>query len=121
MKPHKLITFSRPILIPMTVIVDITDDGTLPANADDLIKDAIVEYSEGDLIAAECGFNSTGFQIGEDVPVSRINTPVNQIIGQYGNSYVTSLTVNGQATGLIPIDFNELSQWLTTNITVNIT
>lgn len=116
----KLITFSRPIYVDMNVTVDIADDGTLPANVDDLIGSAIVEYSEGDLIASESGFNSKGFVIGEDVPVSRINTPVNQVIGQYGNSYVTGLTVNGLTTGLVNIDFNETSRWLTTNITVNV-
>lgn len=116
----KSITFSRPIYVDMIVIVDITNDGTLPANAADLIKLAIVEYSEGDLIAADSGFNSKGFVIAEDVPVSRINTPINQVIGQYGNSYVTSLTVNGLSSGLVNIDFNEASRWLTTNITVNI-
>ena len=116
----KLITFSRPIYVDMITIVDIVNDGTLPANASDLIKLAIVNYSEGDLIAADSGFNSKGFVIGEDVPVSRINTPVNQVIGRYGNSYVTSLTVNGLSSGLVNIDFNEASRWLTTNITVNI-
>lgn len=116
----KLITFSRPIYVDMNVTVDIADDGTLPANVGDLIASAIVEYSEGDLIASESGFNSKGFVIGEDVPVSRINTPVNQVIGQYGNSYVTGLTVNGLTTGLVNIDFNETSRWLTTNITVNV-
>jgi uncharacterized phage protein gp47/JayE len=117
----KVITFSRPIDLAMTVVVDITDDGTLPANADDLVTNAIIEYAEGDLIATGCGFNSTGFVIGEDVPVSRLNTPVNQVIGQYGNSYVTGLTVNGQSVGLVPVDFNEISRWLAGNITVNIT
>lgn len=116
----KLITFSRPIYVDMITIVDIVNDGTLPANAADLIKLAIVNYSEGDLIAADSGFNSKGFVIGEDVPVSRINTPINQVIGQYGNSYVTNLTVNGLSSGLVNIDFNEASRWLTTNITVNI-
>lgn len=118
---QKLITFSRPIYIDMTVVVDVIDDGTLPITVDSEIKQAIVDYSEGDLVAAECGFNVKGFAIGEDVPVSRINTPINQVIGKYGNSYVTGLTVNGLSVGLISIDFNELSRWTTGNITVNIT
>lgn len=118
---QKLITFSRPLYIDMNIIVDITDDGTLPGTVDSEIKQAIVDYSEGDLVAAECGFNVKGFAIGEDVPVSRINTPINQVIGKYGNSYVTGLTVNGLTVGLVDIDFNELSRWNIVNITVNIT
>lgn len=117
----KLITFSRPIDLNMTTVVDIVNDGSLPPNADDLITNAIIEYAEGDLIAAECGFNSTGFVIGEDVPVSMLNTPINQVIGQYGNSYVSGLTVNGQSSGVVPVQFNQISRWLAGNITVNIT
>lgn len=117
----KLITFSRPVYVDMAVVVGITDDGTLPTNVGDLIAQAIVDYSQGRLVAAECGFNVLGFAIGEDVPVSRINTPINQVIGQYGNSYVTSLTVNGNSSGLINIAFNELSRWTVANVTVNVT
>lgn len=117
----KLIRFSRPVYIDMIITVDIVDDGTLPINADELISQAIVDYSRGELVSSECGFNVKGFAIGEDVPVSRINTPINQVIGRFGNSYVTSLTVNSQTGGIIPIDFNELSRWLTVNVTVNIT
>jgi hypothetical protein len=71
-------------------------------------------------VAAECGFNVLGFDIGEDVPISRIYTPINQVIGQFGNSYVTVLTVNGSSSGQVTIDFNELSRWTEANISVTI-
>ncbi len=116
----KQITFSRPLYVDAVVVVDVVDDGTLPGNAEDLIKQAIVDYSGGDLIAAECGFNVLGFDIGEDVHVSRLYTPVNQVIGQHGNSYISGLTVNGQNT-TVPVAFNELSRWSSANVTVNIT
>lgn len=117
----KFIRFSRPVYIDMVITVDIINDSTLPVDADELISQAIVDYSRGELVSSECGFNVKGFAIGEDVPVSRINTPINQVIGRYGNSYVTGLTVNGQTTGIIDVDFNELSRWTTGNVTVNIT
>ena len=117
----KDITFSRPVYVDMTIVVTVQNDGTLPNNADDLIKAAILSYSAGDLVAAECGFNVQGFDIGEDVPVSRVGTPVNQVIGQYGNSYITALTVNTLTFGqIVPIAFNELSRWTDANITVTI-
>lgn len=117
----KDITFSRPNYVDMTIVVTVQNDGTLPNNADDLIKAAILSYSAGDLVAAECGFNVQGFDIGEDVPVSRVGTPVNQVIGQYGNSYITALTVNTLTFGqIVPIAFNELSRWTDANITVTI-
>lgn len=115
------ITFSRPIYVDMIVVVTIQSDNTLPLDTSDQIKQAIIDYSAGELVAAECGFNVLGFDIGEDVPVSRIGTPVNQVIGKYGNSYISALTVNTLSFGsIVPISSNELSRWTTVNITVNI-
>lgn len=114
------IVFARPSYIDMTIVVDIVNDGTLPANTDDLIKQAITDYTQGDLIESSIGFNPFGFNIGEDVSPSRLYTPVNKVLGSYGSSYVTSLTVNG-GTSLISIAFDALSVWSTANMTVNIT
>lgn len=114
----KDITFSRPNYIDMVVAVTVQNDGTLPNDADDRIKAAILNYAAGELVAAECGFNVLGFDIGEEVPISRIYTPVNQVIGQFGNSYITGLTVNGSSSGQVAIAFNELSRWTDANITV---
>jgi hypothetical protein len=116
----KTITFSRPIYVPMIIVVVIENDGSLPGDAEDLVTQAILRYSSGDLVGAECGFNALGFDIGEEVPISRIFTPINQVIGQYGNSYVSTLTVNGSSSGQVTIDFNELSQWTEANISVTV-
>lgn len=112
------ITFSRPNYVDMIVSVTIQNDGTLPNDTDERVKQAIIDYSSGELVAAECGFNVLGFDIGEEVPVSRMYTPINQIIGVFGNSYITALTVNTLASGQVPIAFNELSRWDVSNITV---
>lgn len=112
------ITFSRPNYVDMIVSVTIQNDGTLPNDTDERVKQAIIDYSSGELVAAECGFNVLGFDIGEEVPVSRMYTPINQVIGVFGNSYITALTVNTLTTGQVPIAFNELSRWDLSNITV---
>lgn len=112
------ITFSRPVYVDMNVAVTIKDDGTLPADLQALIRTAIIEYSQGILVDPSQGFNSTGFEIGEDVPVLSLMTPINNVIGSYGNSYVTSLTINGTSGGEVAIDFAELSRWTESNITV---
>ena len=114
------ILFSRPVYVDMVISVTVQNDGSLPNNADELIVAAILNYSAGDLVAAECGFNVLGFDIGEEVPVSRIYTPINQVIGRYGNAYVTALVVNTLTSGQVPIDFNELSRWAEGNITVTV-
>jgi uncharacterized phage protein gp47/JayE len=114
----KTIKFGRPTAVDITVAVSITDDGSLPGDVETEITDAIIAYATG---TTEAGtyFNSDGFGIGEDVTISRIYTPVNQVIGSYGTSFITSLTLNGGG-GNITIDFDELSRWTTGNINVTI-
>ncbi len=116
----KDITFSRPVGDPMVVVVAITNDGTLVASTEQDVKDAILEYTNGVLIPADEGFNPNGFQIGENVSVSRIYTPVNNIIGALGNSFITTLTVNG-SDSTVAVAFNALSTWTDGNLSVVIT
>ena len=114
----KDIKFNTPDQVDITIVYSITDDGTLPGNISQLIKDATLSYVDGDLLDASCGFNQTGFNIGEDVQSSRFYTPANNVIGQYGDSYVTSITVNGGSVAAI--GFEELSRFTDANITVNV-
>lgn len=115
----KDITFGRPTLDDMNVVVNITNDGSLVASTEQDIKDAIILYALGTLLVGDNGFNTTGFDIGENVAVSRLYTPVNSVIGILGGSYITSLTVNA-VTSIVAIDFDTLSNWLDSNITVSI-
>lgn len=115
------ITFGRPTGIDQVIVIDITNDGSLPANAADLIKDAIISYTDGTLINQDVGFNFRGYSIFQPVPVQQMYTPVNKVIGSFGYSYVTNLTVNGLSTGLSPITFEQIARFSSANITVNIT
>lgn len=117
----KTIKFSRPAYVDMIIVVNIKNDGTLPSQAtlEPLIREAIIEYAAGDLIPTEYGFKPDGFDIGETVPYSTLYTPINKVIGAYGNSYVNSMTINGGSSNVV-INFNQLSRWTTSNITVNI-
>lgn len=115
----KTIKFSRPVYVDMVIAVTIKDDGSLPSNTQDLIREAFIDFAAGGLVPAEYGFKVDGFDIGESVPYSTLYTPINKVIGQYGNSYVQTLTVNGNTTN-IAIAFNELSRWTTSNITVTL-
>lgn len=113
---EKDIKFNRPDYVDITIIYNITSDGTLPANIAQLIKDATLSYVDGDLLDADCGFNQSGFDIGEDVQSGRFYTPANNVIGQYGDSYVTSITVNAGSS--VAINFEELSRYTDANIAV---
>lgn len=117
----KTIKFSRPIYVDIVVNIQIKNDGTLPSQAtlEPLVQQAILEYAAGGLIPTEYGFKPDGFDIGETVPFSSIYTPINKVIDTYGNSYVNSMTLNGSSTN-VTIDFNELSRWTTSNISVTI-
>lgn len=116
----KVIRASRPIYVDMVTVIHVANDGTLPPNADQLIKEAVMEYGAGDLIPADVGFKISGFDIGESVPYSTMFTPVNQVIGAYGNSYVTLLQLNGLSAN-VAIAYNQMSRWTESNITVVIT
>lgn len=116
---EKDITFSRPIAVVINVAVTVEDDGSLPGDVDDLIEQAILDYALGETTTTEDNFNQLGFDIAEDVVLSRIYTPINSVIGSFGNSYVSVLTLNGGGAN-IAIAFNELSQWLAGNIVVTI-
>lgn len=117
----KVIRFSRPVYVDVVVNITIKNDGSLPSLSvlQPAIQNAVVEFAAGDLIPADVGFKIDGFDIGETVPYSTMFTPINQVIGQYGNSYVQSMTLNG-ATSNVSINYNQLSRWTTANITVTI-
>lgn len=115
----KTIKFSRPEYVDMVINIAIKNDGSLPSNTPDLVRDAFIDFAAGGLVPAEYGFKVDGFDIGESVPYSTMYTPVNKVIGQYGNSYVQTMTVNG-GTSNVAIAFNQLSRWITSNITVTL-
>lgn len=117
----KVIKFGRPSLVDINIVLEVADpNGNTPGNLEQLVQGAIIEYVSGDLIDADDGFDSTGFDIGEDVPVRRIDTPINQVIGQYKGAYINSLTVNGQSNGAITIEFDEYANFLAENIAVTV-
>ncbi|EKT4495447.1 baseplate J/gp47 family protein [Pseudomonas putida] len=118
----KVIRASRPNYVDAVLSITLVDDGTLPSTIEQEIKEAVVEFGQGDLIPADVGFKITGFDIGEPVPFSTALTPVNKVIGTYGNSYVNiaASNLNG-STGTLPIAFNEMSRWTEANISVVIT
>lgn len=116
---EKTIKFNRLDFDDILLVYNITDDGTLPPDIEQLIKDATILYTDGELLDADCGFNQTGFGIGEDVQAGRFYTPANQVIGQFGDSFVTSITVDGVASAVIA--FDAISRFTDPNITVNVT
>lgn len=116
------IVVNRPDYVDITVAVTVTQVGDLPGDIVQQIKDAIVSYSIGELFDdgdSGVGFNQTGIKIADDVAPSQLNTPVNYVIGQYGASYISALTLNGGSSP-VAIAFDELARFSDGNITVTV-
>lgn len=104
--------------VDIHIIVNTTTLGKVaffPPDGDELIKEAIVNYSIGKLLITK------GFNIGEDVHFSELYIPIYSIPGHT----VTSITIGTSASPVasidIPIGDFEISQFDTTNIIVNVT
>ena len=119
---NDVITFSRPIYVDVGIHVVVADPMLKLPSQDELqsqIAQAYIDYYEGNLLPDGIGFMTTGFDIGEIVPYTRLFTPANKVLGEYQGAYVKALYVNGD-TENVGIRFNELARFTTSNITVTI-
>jgi len=107
------INFQRPVEIDIFVIVNVTQTTGYPVTGDADITQAIIDYANGDLIAGR------GFGVNQDVIHSEIYTPVNRTPGMTVDSIFIDTSASPSATADIPIAFNEISNFITANITVN--
>jgi hypothetical protein len=121
----KNITFQRAIALPVYIRYAIKQVGTLPSDIGARIKAATIADSTKELFGDDggaIGFNQGGYDIGEVVPVGRFYTPANKVLGQYGDSYVTSITIGTSAGSLsantIQPAYNQLPTFIDANITV---
>lgn len=111
-KPHN-IGFTRPAAIPIYVIVNIEVDSNYPVDGDDQIKQNIVDYANGELVTGR------GFGVSDDVINSRLYTPVNKVEGHSVVSILIGTTPSPTLEDDITIDFDQISEFLLANITVN--
>ncbi|CAI8993116.1 baseplate J/gp47 family protein [Pseudomonas sp. IT-P218] len=122
-----VMTFQRAIGLPVFVAVNVKKKGDLPGDIAAEIQQAIVADSTKGLFAGETttGFNRGGYDIGEVVPVGRLYTPVNKVLGKYGDSYIVTLTIGLSAgtQGLTPIQptIAQLATFEAANIAVTVT
>jgi len=107
------ISFSRPTVIDIYVEVDLTVFPEYPAAGDELIKQAIVDYANGELVPGE------EFSLADDVIYTRLYTPINEIIGHQIDALRIGITPVPVGTVNIPISATEISQFLVANIIVN--
>lgn len=109
--PHD-ISFARPTQVDIYVEVDVTAFSDYPADGDDQIKQAIVDYANGDLIAGR------GFELSEDVIYTRLYTPINSVQGHEITGLRIGTSPNPTGTSNIPITATEISNFIISNIAV---
>lgn len=110
--PHD-ISFSRPTEIDIYVEVDLTTFSEYPSNGDDLIKQAIVDYANGDLVEGR------GFGLSDDVIYTRLYTPINSVQGHEIDGLRIGTSPSPTGTDNIPISITEISKFTIANIVVN--
>jgi len=106
------ISFSRPTAVTIYVEVTLTTFAEYPANGDDLIKQAIVDYANGDLI------ENRSFALSDDVIYTRFYTPINSVVGHEIDDLQISISSPASGTANIAIAVDEIADFQIANITV---
>jgi Uncharacterized homolog of phage Mu protein gp47 len=103
--PHN-VSFSRPTPVVIYISVDITTDVNFPANGNDAIKSAIIQYFADNL------------GTGDDVIYSRLYTPINSINGHEVVSLKIGTSPSPVGTTNIIIPFDSIASISATNIVI---
>ncbi len=106
------INFSRPDTVDIYVSIELTKFSNYPANGDDLIKQAIVDYANGALV------DGRGFGLGDDVIFSELYTPINSIVGHQIDELYIGIAASPTGQINIPIAIGEISNFTTANIEI---
>lgn len=119
------IQFFRPTSVPIFVIVNLTliEDDIFPVDGIATIQNNIVAYAlnGAQALGIEDGFDTTGFPPGSDVLVSRLFTPINSVPGHTIDSVLIGFSPPPPTqSDDLEISFNDVSEFETGNITVNV-
>ena len=106
------ISFSRPSPVVIYVKVTLTAFPEYPANGDDIIKKAIVDYANGDLV------DNRSFGLGDNVIYTRLYTPINSVAGHEIDDLQISIASPADGVVNIPISITQIADFQIANITV---
>jgi len=106
------ISFSRPTPVTIYVEVTLTTFPEYPANGDDLIKQAIVDYANGDLV------DNRSFGLADNVIYTRLYTPINSVPGHEIDDLQISIASPADGVVNIPISITQIADFQIANITV---
>lgn len=100
------VSFSRPDPVIVYISMNITTDVNFPANGNDAIRSAIIQ------------FFSDNFGTGDDVIYSRLYTPINSIPGHQVNTLTVGTSPSPVGTSNIVIGFDEIASISSINIII---
>jgi len=101
------VSFSRPNPVVVYISMNITTDVNFPANGNDAIKSAIIQ------------FFSDNFGTGDDVIYSRLYTPINSVQGHQVDSLFIGTSPSPTGTANISINFDSIASISSTNILIS--
>ena len=107
------ISFSRPVIVDIYVEVTLTTFAEYPVNGDDLIKQAIVDYANGDLVEGR------SFGLSDDVIYTRLYTPINSVGGHEVDDLQIDIVDPASGTANVSIGITEIANFEIANIVVN--
>ena len=99
------IAFRRPVLVPIKVKLALTTDRSYPSDGNIRIQDAIVSHFDT-------------LNVGDDVKLSRLYTPINTVDGQSVNSLQIGLLSGDYGTDNLELAFDELATISYENINI---
>ena len=103
--PHA-VSFSRPNPIVIYITMNITTDSNFPANGNDQIRTALIDYF------------SANFGTGDDVIYSRLYTAINSVPGHYVESLTVGIAPSPTGTSNIVIPFDSVASLSSVNIII---
>lgn len=103
--PHA-VSFSRPVPVVIYITMDLTTDPDFPANGEDQIRTALIDYF------------SENFGTGDDVIYSRLYTAINSVPGHYVQSLTVGISPSPVGTSNISIEFDSVASLSSVNIVI---
>lgn len=100
------VSFSRPNSLVIYISIDITTDVNFPANGNDAIKSAIIQYFADNL------------GTGDDVVYSRLYTPINSVPGHEVVSLKIGTSPSPTGTSNIVVPFDSIASISAVNIVI---
>lgn len=110
--------WGRPVLKPVFVGIVLTLSAGFPADGDDQIKQAIVDYAAGLLLGADGEPIFLGFKIGDDVLWSGLFNAINTVPGHSVDDLFIDYSASPTASDNLTVTGLEKSTWSITDIDI---